>query len=85
MQIKLTEAVDLMSRCIKSCTSIEQLTLTLDWVADIIVPSNFLDAMVGEVLTARGSLLKMLEEQKNSIQGIGDIEELDLKTQTIHD
>ena len=84
MKIKLTEAIDLMVRCIKSCTSIEQLSLTMDWIADKIVPLNF-DDEVADVLIARGNLLKLIEERKNKINGIGDIDELNLKTQTIHE
>ena len=84
MNVKLVEATDLMMRCVKSCTSIEQLSLTMDWVADKIVPLNF-DDEVADVLIARGNLLKLIEERKNKINGIGDIEELEMKTQTIHE
>lgn len=84
-KVKLTEAIDLMTRCINSCKSVDQLSLTLDWIADVMIPANFLDDEVGEILKTRDQLFKMMYDKNKSILGVGDVEELDLKTQTIHE
>ena len=82
--IKLTDAIELMDRCILSCTSTEQLYLTMDWVCDVVTLAKFPTYDPSMVLDARSALLKGIKNQSVKIDGIGDENEVDILATSIH-
>ena len=85
MKIKMTIAVDLMLKCIKSCELPEQLEMTMEWMEATITEERFPEVSMVIIHAARSVLYKEILIQKDKIFGIGDIDELNLKTQTIHE
>lgn len=84
MQVKLSEAVDLMTRCIDSCTSVPQLWLMLDWVEDSIKPEKFPSYNSLMVLQAGGSLMDHISSKRIKLYDLEDSEEVDIKAHQLN-
>lgn len=82
--IKLSEACELMVKCIRSCTSEEQLDMTIDWIESVIVPNRFKEHDPEFVINAKGELFELIRIRGQKLFGIGDDEEIDIKANTIH-
>ena len=74
---KFSEAFSLMERCIKSCESLDQLEITMDWVDDAMIKEKYPEA---DTDAARSLLSRLILERSGYIIGIGDIEEIELKS-----
>ena len=83
-KIKLTDAIDLMLRCIKSCNSIEQLDMVLEWIESYIMPERFREQSPEYVLKAKGELFEIVRIHGQKLFGIGDNDEVEILVSSIH-
>lgn len=70
-----------MDKCISSCSNIDHLEVMMDWIERVMTKSVFPN---DDVSPAKILLFKGLLKQKEKIEGIGEIEEIDLKAPTLH-
>jgi hypothetical protein len=84
IQIKLTIAIDLIIKCIKSCELPEQLELAIEWGENILSKDRFPGDTMIDLSAARILVYKEAQDQTAKIFDLKDEMEVDLKAATLN-